>query len=325
MRKSDPLLFEYRIHAVTSVRVLESADFYSRAEALCGTGKVALHLRAHELTGRLFLEKARKLRDLTAGVGAPLVINDRLDVALAVGADALHLGERSMPVYKAVPLCRDNRMCIGLSCHDTRWAALGVANSVDYLYLGTVFPSPGKPDTEPCGVSLVKEISGLAGRPVFAIGGITPDNVAQAVRAGAFGCAAITGLWESPDPERAVRDYEAAIKGAGPGRSEGEHAGSDRRAGDKERIDADWLVSRDGWEFYGLTGEYAMITVVVNGEKRQVKQKATVVGLLENLGIDPGHRVAVERNREIVPRRQYADTPVEDGDIFEVVEFVGGG
>jgi thiamine-phosphate pyrophosphorylase len=210
MLKSE-LFFRFRLHAVTDNKALESGDFYRRAESLCSTGGVAVNLRAHGLTGRELFEYARKLRSLTAEAAAPLIINDRLDVALAVQADAVHLGERSIPLEKAVPLCRERGLLCGFSCHRPEQAALAVEKSVDYVYLGTIFPSAGKPGVVPAGVESIEETARLVDCPVFAIGGIIPENADKAARTGAFGCAAITGLWHCPDPETSVRRYLAAF------------------------------------------------------------------------------------------------------------------
>ncbi len=211
MRKSEPVFFHFRLHAVTDSKALEAEDFHRRAEKLCSTGGVALALRAHELSGRDFFERARKLRSLTAAAGVPLIINDRLDVALAVQADAVHLGERSIPLEQALPLCREQDMLCGFSCHSPDQAAKAAKSKADYLYIGTIFPSASKPGSAAAGIELVEKTARLVDCPVFAIGGVNPENASQAVRAGAFGCAAITGLWHCPDPGNAVQSYLAAF------------------------------------------------------------------------------------------------------------------
>jgi len=212
MPKSESVFFHFRLHAVTDRQTLEAEDFYRRAELLCRAGGVAINLRAHELSGRDFFEHAGKLRSLTAEAEVPLIINDRLDVALAVRADAVHLGERSIPLQQAVPICRERGLVCGYSCHDPEQAALAEKNSVDYIYIGTVFPSASKPDATAAGVALVEKITRLVDCPVFAIGGVSPANASLVARAGAFGCAAITGFWNCPDPEAVVRNYLAAFK-----------------------------------------------------------------------------------------------------------------
>jgi len=211
MRKSEADFFHFRLHAVTDRRALESPGFNRRAELLCSTRSVAVVLRAHELSGRELFEYARKLRSLTVEAGAPLIVNDRLDVALSVQADAVHLGERSIPLEQALPLCRERGLLCGFSCHGPEQAALAEKNAVDYIYLGTIFPSAGKPGVAAAGVGLIGQITGAVNLPVFAIGGVTPENASMAASAGAFGCAAITGLWHCPDPETAVQGYLRAF------------------------------------------------------------------------------------------------------------------
>jgi thiamine-phosphate pyrophosphorylase len=204
-------LLKFRIHAVTDTRVLADPDFFRKADEVAGTGAAAFHLRGHDLTGREFYDIALKLRALTRKAGVPLIVNDRLDVALAVDADFLHLGQRSIPLASAAQLCRGRGLGFGFSCHSPQEAQAAAAEGAAYLYLGTIFPSASKPGAQTAGLELVEKVSRAVACPVFAIGGLNPETARGAAAAGAFGCAAISAVWSSDRPGEAVRRMLAAL------------------------------------------------------------------------------------------------------------------
>jgi len=202
---------KYRVHAVTSAELLAKTDFFARAAELAATGCVAINLRAHGLSGSKIYETALRLREMTRRVGAFLVVNDRIDVALAAGADGVHLGARSIPLARAVELCRSRGLGVGYSCHDLGQAEAAARAGADYLYLGTVFHSAGKPGTVPCGTAILAEVCRGVPVPVFGIGGIDPGNIRQIAEAGASGAAVITAAWEALDFVGNVRLMGAAF------------------------------------------------------------------------------------------------------------------
>lgn len=184
---------------MTGPEVLEKPDFLELARKVAGTGLAAINLRAHGFEGRKLFELARALRELTLASGVPLIITDRLDVALAVEADAVNLGARSIPLQSAAPLCRERKMPFGCSCHSLGEALEARKHRTAYLYLGTLFPSRSKPGVVASGVGLLKQVCAQVEVPVFGIGGIDCANAAQVAAAGAYGLAAITAVWESID------------------------------------------------------------------------------------------------------------------------------
>ena len=196
----------FRLHAVTGDEIIQRDDFFEKAEAIAATGKVALHLRGHGLCGSTLLETAVKLRDITAGHRVPLIINDRLDIALAVKADAVHLGERSIPLSEAGHLCRERGLGLGFSCHDLTQVNLARSVGCHYIYLGTIFNSASKPGIDPIGVEALRLLVPAAGCPCFAIGGIDKDNIQKVIDAGANGAAAISAFWKVEDPAREIKE-----------------------------------------------------------------------------------------------------------------------
>jgi thiamine-phosphate pyrophosphorylase len=151
-------------------------------------------------------EQAGALRRLTAGFGAALIINDDIDLALAVGADGVHLGQDDGDLAAARARLGDDRV-LGASCYQSlEHARRAVDAGASYIAFGSFFPSPTKPQAAPAGLPLLSAARGL-GVPVAAIGGITRDNAAGLIGAGADMVAVITDLYAADDPERASREF----------------------------------------------------------------------------------------------------------------------
>lgn len=133
-----------------------------------------------------------------------LVVNDRVDVALAAGADGVQLGARSLSVEDGRSLAGAS-LRIGASVHAAD-EARAVGAGADWLLAGTLWPTPSHPGRAGAGVALLREVAAL-GMPVVAIGGVSAERAAEARRAGAAGVAALRGLWDAADPARAVERY----------------------------------------------------------------------------------------------------------------------
>lgn len=150
--------------------------------------------------------------EVVARVGrrALVIINDRVDVALAVGAAGVQLGEQGLTVSAAREAAAD-RLLIGRSVHSAEGAEQATAAGADFLVLGTVFPSISHPGRLAAGVDLVRRAASVTRLPLLGIGGITPGNAGDVVAAGARGVAVISAILSAPDPERAARDLRKAI------------------------------------------------------------------------------------------------------------------
>ncbi len=127
-----------------------------------------------------------------------LLVNERLDVALACGADGIHLPTDSLPlqVVKSGP---GSESIVGISCHSEEEVNQAGRNGANYVLLGPIFSTPSKPATKPLGVRFLREICRRSMAPVFALGGITRDNAESCIRAGAVGVAGIRLFQEAPD------------------------------------------------------------------------------------------------------------------------------
>lgn len=202
------------LHVVTDEWVVARPDFATRAEEVARRGgtRIALHLRAPGAGGRRLYQLADQLRRATRDAGALLLINGRVDVAAAVGADGVQLGARAVPPGAARRLLGAAAR-IGVSVHSPQEAAAAARDGADLVVAGTLFATASHPGRPGQGTGWLRSISGL-GVPVVGIGGIAPERVAEVVGAGVAGVAVLGGVWGAPDPAEAVDVYLAALEAA---------------------------------------------------------------------------------------------------------------
>ena len=151
-----------------------------------------------------------------SGAQTRIIVNDRLDVALAAGAAGVHLGGRSIPVGEARRWCRANHatrwLLIGASCHSLQEAQAAEQDGADYVFFGPVFPTPSKVSFgAPQGTTRLEEVCHGVRLPVLAIGGITVKNAAECIRAGAAGIAAIRLFQEAREIAAAVAELRSRL------------------------------------------------------------------------------------------------------------------
>lgn len=179
-------------------------------EALRG-GVRAVQLREKDLTTKELYETAYELRRLTSRHGAKLFINDRVDVALAVDADGVHVGGGSLPIYKVRKLLGERKL-IGVSCHNQVQAITAQEMGADFVTFGPVYFTPSKaPYGDPVGLELLETVTGMLQIPVFALGGIKRANCAEVVRCGVRGIALISAVMSAPEPREAARELLALL------------------------------------------------------------------------------------------------------------------
>lgn len=179
-------------------RVVERARLALRGAP---TGAVAVQLRDKGRPARELVALARALRAATADAGALLLVNGRLDVALAASADGVHLPERGVPVAEARRLLGPDGL-VGRSCHDTEGLTRAGREGADYAVLGPVGEVPGK--GAPLGVDGFGRLCAGASLPTLALGGVTPALVPALARVGAAGIAVVRDVFHAPDPGRRV-------------------------------------------------------------------------------------------------------------------------
>lgn len=174
------------------------------ALAALDAGVRAIQIREKEGTARRALEVALALRGVSRERGALLLVNDRLDLVLAAGADGVHLGQEDLPVATARAILGPDAL-IGLSITDPEQLDGPDVRDADYLGIGAVFPTGSKSDARYTGLELLAAARAAVDLPIVAIGGITVENAAAAVRAGADVLAVISAIAAAPDPGSAAR------------------------------------------------------------------------------------------------------------------------
>jgi thiamine-phosphate pyrophosphorylase len=176
---------------------------------------------------------AVNLRDLTRKFGALLIVDDRIDIAIACDADGVHLGQEDLPIQLA-RLLMGNDALVGLSITDAEQLATDDAAEADYLGVGAVFPTGSKGDATLTGLPLLTAARAATDAPIVAIGGIDATNAGFALAAGADSLAVITAVTRAADPAAAVAALTAAVAGAAdPG-----SAGAPTKAAAATRADA---------------------------------------------------------------------------------------
>ncbi len=182
------------------------------ARAAIEGGATAIQLRDKEATTRELIEAGRALRDLTREREVAFIINDRVDVALAVDADGVHVGQDDMPATLARKLVGPDRV-VGVSASTVEEALQAEADGADYISASPVFSTPTKPDAAPpIGLDGLRAFVEAVHVPVIAIGGINESNVEEVIGAGAAGVAVISAVVAAPDIVAAARRLRQRIE-----------------------------------------------------------------------------------------------------------------
>lgn len=199
----DALVQRLAVYVVTSPTVVPVPwDHRDVAAAALAGGATALQLRAPELTDEELLPLAVDLAALCRRSGVLFIVNDRVDVAVAARADGVHLGQRDDPTTARDRLQAGQVLGVSVTCSADIPAA--VAAGADYLGV-TVWPTASKADAVPAGLETVRAVVAASPVPVVGIGGITADNAAEVVHAGAVGVAVISAVAHAPDPAGVTR------------------------------------------------------------------------------------------------------------------------
>jgi thiamine-phosphate pyrophosphorylase len=173
------------------------------ADCLRG-GATMLQLREKDLVADAFLEEALELKALCSGYGVPFLVNDDVRIAVASGADGVHIGQDDMPVPEARRLLGPDKI-LGVSAQTVAQAVQAERDGADYLGVGAVFPTGSKPDADSVSRETLKEICAAVSIPVVAIGGINRHNIHELQGSGIRGVAVISALFGESDIENAAR------------------------------------------------------------------------------------------------------------------------
>lgn len=197
-------LFSSRLYAILDPEQCRGRSWQSVLDLLLGAGVSVLQLRAKQLPARDFLAIARRARAQTRARGCALIVNDRADIALAVDADGVHLGQEDLPLAAARRIMGGK--LVGISTHDARQARAAEAGGADYIGFGPVFETATKRTGYPArGLEMLREIRREIQIPIVAIGGINEENAAAVWQAGADAAAMISELLQAEDIAGKVR------------------------------------------------------------------------------------------------------------------------
>ncbi len=196
----------YQLYLVTDEKSLGHKHFLETIEeALCG-GVTIVQLREKHLDSREFYERAKELHQLTKAYDVPLIINDRIDIALAIGAEGVHLGQKDLPVSVARKLAGE-KMILGVSAATPAEALTAEKEGADYLGVGAMYPTGTKEDTRPVTLETLSTITEKVKIPVVAIGGITKENSAEVIDRGVHGVALVSAILKAVSPKNAAEDF----------------------------------------------------------------------------------------------------------------------
>lgn len=199
------------LYLVTDEAACLGRDFYWVVEEAVAGGVTMVQLREKSLSTRAFIDRARRLKALLEPYGVPLIINDRVDVALAVDADGVHIGQSDMPFQTAHRLLGPGKI-IGLSAERQEDVLEAEQWNLSYLAVSPLFATPTKTDTEtPWGMEGLQWARQQSRHPLVVIGGLQADNAREAVQHGAHGIAIVSAICSAPSPRDAASHLKNII------------------------------------------------------------------------------------------------------------------
>lgn len=191
------------LYAITDRSWLGGRTLYSQVEETLEGGATFLQLREKNLDEEHFLEEAKELQALCRRYGVPFIVNDNVDVALAMGADGIHVGQSDMEAGDVRKLLGPDKI-LGVSAQTVEQALLAEQRGADYLGVGAVFPTGSKDDADDVSYETLKAICSAVSIPVVAIGGISQNNVMQLKGSGICGIAVISAIFAQKDIKAAA-------------------------------------------------------------------------------------------------------------------------
>lgn len=198
------------LYVITDKKLISRDSFAATVEKAVRGGASVVQLREKDTPGDEVVSLGKALLKMTRKYEVPLIINDSVELAKAIGADGVHLGEDDPMISHAREVLGGDRI-IGVSCYGKLERGIDAEREgADYVAFGTPFFTPTKPERTPTSFDVLREaVSRIKSIPVFAIGGITPENADSVLETGVDGIAVITAVFGSRDPEKAARELAA--------------------------------------------------------------------------------------------------------------------
>ena len=207
---------DFHLLLVTDRSQVRGRSIASALQESVDAGVPAIQLRERDLPTRQLLSLAREIHAMTRERAVPLIINDRVDMAVALDLDGVHLRASSLPVSVARRVVGQHRL-IGVSAHSVTEAQQAGDDGADYVILGPIFETPSKREFGgPLGLAVLADACRHSSVPVFAIGGIARERIESVRGAGAFGVAMIGGILGREDIGKAAADMQSAVHAAWP-------------------------------------------------------------------------------------------------------------
>ncbi len=203
-----------RLYFVTDSTGFEEEEFLSRVESALKGGVTLLQLREKERTTREYLNLARRVHAISERYGVPLLIDDRVDVALAMDAEGVHLGQSDMPIDIARHLMGDGKI-IGATAKTVPQAIEAYSQGADYLGVGAIFPTTTKVKTVLTSVDTLRDICNSVPIPANAIGGLNKDNIGVLRGVPIAGICVVSAIMKAHDPAAAARELREAMSRQG--------------------------------------------------------------------------------------------------------------
>lgn len=198
----------YSLYLVTDSNGKDTDTFCNTLEQAVGGGVTLVQLREKTATSREFYELALRVKEITDKNNIPLIINDRLDIAMAVNADGLHIGQEDLPVAVARQLLGPDKI-LGVTAATVADALAAQVAGADYVGSGAVYPTGTKPGKAVLPLTTLSQIKQAVHIPVVAIGGITVDNMGPVLKSGIDGVAVVSAIMDSPDPLSEAQKFRA--------------------------------------------------------------------------------------------------------------------
>lgn len=200
--------FDTSLYFITDSTGMEENVFLYKVEQALSGGVTIMQIREKDKSTREYMHLAEKVHEIAVKYNVPLIVDDRIDVALAVGAEGVHLGQSDMPVNTARKIVGDG-MIIGATTKTVVQALEAVKNGADYLGVGAIYPTTTKVKTVLTSVDTLKDICRAVNLPVNAIGGLNKDNCHVLENTGISGICVVSAIMKSPEPKQSASELRA--------------------------------------------------------------------------------------------------------------------
>ncbi len=206
-------LKKFRVYAVTDITYDNADDVIRTCEKLFSTDVDILQFRSKELSDKDLISVGRQLHAFAARYQKLFIVNDRVDIALLLNADGVHVGQDDFAYYDVKKVAEEagKDLIIGVSTHDVEQARIAETEGVDYIGVGPIFKTPTKKSYKPVGLDLIKQVAATVSIPFVCIGGINLENVKSVKEAGGKRVAVVRAVFDAPDPVKAVQEIENAL------------------------------------------------------------------------------------------------------------------